>query len=178
MKPNFSLKEFLIQVDKNDQPIGKIEKLKAHKKGILHRGFTVCLFYQGKAILQLRKHQIFDQYLDLTCSSHPIFLNERPQPIIEAVYQTLKREWMLEKKDLISPLLEKGKIIYRAKDKKSGFVENEVCSLFVGQLKKIPSFNPQFAYGFFLVEKNQLISKKLAINQLFAPWAKKLLKLL
>jgi len=47
---------FLAEVDKDDNVIGKIERWKAHKEAVLHRGFTTILTHQNKIVLQHRKH--------------------------------------------------------------------------------------------------------------------------
>jgi isopentenyl-diphosphate delta-isomerase len=171
----FLAKEYLIKVNKKDQVLGKVEKWMVHKKAILHRGFTVAIFCQNKIILQLRKHQIFDGYLDLTCSSHPLFLKGKSQNTLDAVYQTLKREWGIEKKDLVCPVKKRGTIIYKAKDLKSGLIEHEICSLYITEVENVPSFNSDFAYGFSLVEKNILLENNVELNKLLAPWVKKFL---
>ena len=38
--------DFVILVDKNDKKIGLMPKMEAHKKGALHRAFSVFIFYQ------------------------------------------------------------------------------------------------------------------------------------
>ncbi len=35
--------EKVITVDKNDKPLGLMEKMEAHEKGVLHRAFSVSL---------------------------------------------------------------------------------------------------------------------------------------
>ena len=37
-------KKEIILVDENDHEIGKMEKLKAHQLGVLHRAFSVFIF--------------------------------------------------------------------------------------------------------------------------------------
>ena len=44
--------DFLILVDENDTPWGKLEKSLVHQKGLLHRAFSVFIFNsEGKFIL-------------------------------------------------------------------------------------------------------------------------------
>lgn len=47
--------EEIIRVDINDNQIGTIEKLLAHKAPILHRAFSVFLYYGNKLLLQKRQ---------------------------------------------------------------------------------------------------------------------------
>lgn len=169
----FKKKFFLALVDKEDNVVGKMERWQAHKKGALHRAFTVCLFFDGKVILQHRKHPVFDGVFDLTCSSHPVFVGGKIEDNLEAVYQTLRREWGVGRRDLSRPQ-KRGQTLYQAKDPKSPFVENEFCHFFISQVKKMPFFKPEFAYGFSLLEKEKIKTSHLPL----APWARKLIKFL
>lgn len=171
----YQQKQFLAAVDKDDRLIGKIEKWQAHRKGILHRGFTAILFYQDQVILQQRKHPVFDGCLDLSFSSHPIYKNTILQKERQAVFEALKREWNLKKKDLVSQPKMLGKIYYKAEDPNSKFVEHEVDYIFSVILNKIPKPNLDFAYGFSLVKKDELLNKKFLKEKNFAPWVKKIL---
>ena len=48
-------KEKVILVNEKDEPIGEMEKMEAHKKGILHRAFSVFIFNSnGEMLLQQR----------------------------------------------------------------------------------------------------------------------------
>ena len=45
--------EHVVLVDENDRTVGTMEKLEAHRKGVLHRAFSVILFNdEGKLLLQ------------------------------------------------------------------------------------------------------------------------------
>lgn len=64
----------VILVDKNDQPLGEMEKLNAHIEGRLHRAFSIFIFNdQGELLLQQRaKHKYHGGGLwTNTCCSHP-----------------------------------------------------------------------------------------------------------
>lgn len=66
--------EKVILVDHNDMPIGIMEKMEAHRKGELHRAFSVLIYnMHGKMLLQKRA---FDKYHSgglwtNACCSHP-----------------------------------------------------------------------------------------------------------
>ncbi|HLI93336.1 MAG TPA: NUDIX domain-containing protein, partial [Puia sp.] len=48
-------KEEVILVDEADQPLGRMEKLEAHRRALLHRAFSVFIFNsQGEMLLQQR----------------------------------------------------------------------------------------------------------------------------
>lgn len=169
-------KQIIAQVDRSDNIIGQIEKWEAHKKGILHRAFTVALFYKGSIILQHRKHPAFDGYFDLTSSSHPTFRNGKLEDILDAVYRTLAREWNIERNDLVDSPKNKGFVIYKAKDKKSGFVEHELCYLFASGVKKLPKPSFDVSYGFSLVNIHRLYDKNSPMQKILAPWVKKMIE--
>ena len=47
--------ERVILVDENDTPLGTMEKMEAHEKGVLHRAFSVFIFNtEGEMLLQQR----------------------------------------------------------------------------------------------------------------------------
>ena len=163
---------FFAEVDKNDRVIGKIERWKAHKEGILHRGFTAVLTYQDKIVLQHRKHLAFDGYFDLTFSSHQIYVNEKLQADLEAINETLKREWNIDQTGLTGKLKYLGIFYYKAKDPNSIFTEHEIDYIYKAELKNLPTPNPDFAYGFELVDKQNIKNFKTA------PWVKDITKII
>lgn len=165
---------YLAEVDKNDNVIGKTERWQAHRNGVLHRGFTVILTYQDQIVLQHRKHLAFDGYFDLTFSSHQIYKNEKLQNDLEAIYETLKREWSLDKTGLVDEPKFLGKFYYKARDQRSVFTEHEADYIYVSRLKKLPTPNFDFAYGYSLMNRGQIIKSELP----FAPWVKEIIKMI
>ena len=171
----YKIKQTIAKVDKKDNIIGKVDKLNAHKKGILHRGYTICLTYQNQIILQHRKHPAFDGYFDLTCSSHQIYEKNILQDNNISIYKALKREWNILEKDLINKPKLIGYVIYKAKDNKSKYIENELCYFFTAKIQRMPCPNMDYAYGFSLIKKSSL-NKNNKIYTLLAPWVKKIIE--
>jgi len=168
---------YVPQIDKNDKIIGPVERWQAHKQAILHHGFTVILKYQEKYLLQRRKHPIFDGYLDLSFSSHPIYEKEKLQDDLTAIYQSLKREWQLDKKDLLGEIKKINQFYYKAHDEKSGYWEHEIDYIYLTELAHLPKPNLNFAYGFFPVEKDFLKTIPRFYNSIpFAPWVSPILQ--
>lgn len=168
-------RQFIAQVGKNDKIVGKIEKWEAHKKGILHRGFTAILSYKNQYIIQHRKHPVFDGVFDFSFSSHQIYRSDnRLQDDTQAVFDSLKREWNLEKKDLVTNPKLFNKIYYKAKDPNSAYIEHEIDYIYVVELKHLPSPNYNSAYGFSLVAKKGFLSSNFycLTSNVFAPWVK------
>lgn len=174
----YEKKQLLAQVDENDNVIGRVDKWEAHEKGILHRGFTTCLFYKDGVILQHRKHPVFDGVFDLTGSSHPYLEGEKLQEIEKAVIMMLNREWGLTQANLSSPLVHEGSVYYKAADPLSKYTEHEICHLYTATISVLPSPNYDFAYGFSIFPKNHITQKNQSITNSFAPWVNPLLKLL
>ena len=81
----------VILVTPQDEPIGVMEKIEAHQKGLLHRAFSVFIFdKEGRMLLQQRAPQKYHgAYLwTNACCSHP-YLNE---PIEDAAQRRLMEE--------------------------------------------------------------------------------------
>ena len=175
MNNYYKIKQIIASVDKEGRAIGEIEKWEAHEKGILHKALTVALIYNGQYLIQHRKHPAFDDVYDITSSSHQLFINGKLQTTEEATFECLKREWNLEKKD-INKLENLGSIYYKAPDPKSIYTEHEVCEILVAEVKIMPTPNLDFAYGFSLVNKQELQNKNSKIYSYLAPWVIKAIK--
>ena len=176
MNNYYSEKQYLFAVDKKDNIVGKVEKWEAHKKGVLHRGFTVILFYNDNIVLQQRRHPVFDGVLDMGFSSHQKYEDGHPKGDPSSIYEGLKREWSITKNDLIKPPKFLDKIYYRAKDSKSEYSEHEIDYIYSIELKNLPKPNLDFAYGYKLIEKTDLSSilHPLYSNSI-APWVRKII---
>ncbi len=168
----YKQKQMIAKVDRKGNIIGKIEKWEAHKKGVLHKALSVALIYKGHYILQHRKHVAFDGVFDITSSSHQLYIDGILQTTLEATYQCLKREWNLEKKDLTGVPKNEGAVYYKAKDKYSIYTEHEVCEILITEVRKLPTPNYDFAYGFSLISKKELKDKKGKVYDTLAPWIK------
>lgn len=162
----YQQKLFLAKVDNQDNIIGKIERWQAHKKGVLHRGFTTVLTYQDNFVLQHRKHLAFDGYFDLTFSSHPVYKKGKLQSDLEAIYETLKREWNVNKIGLVDEPKFLGKFYYKAKDPQSIYTEHEIDYIYQAEMKDLPTPNFDYAYDYSLMNKKQILKSKLHL----APW--------
>src|SRR6476659_3208910 len=118
--------EKVILVNIDDTPIGVMEKMEAHEKGLLHRAFSVLIFNsQGELLLQRRA---LDKYHSAglwtnTCCSHP-----RPDETIEgAANRRLNEEMGLDTE--LKPIFS---FIYKV-NFDNGLIENELDYVLVGQ---------------------------------------------
>lgn len=171
-----AIRQIIARVDKKGNVIGEIERWEAHKKGILHRAFTVALIYKNYYILQHRKHPAFDGLYDITSSSHQLYSNGKLEGTIEAAKRTLFREWKIKESDIVGELKINGAIYYKSRDPKSVWTEHEFCDIVEVRVNKIPEPNYKVAYGVSLATKKELSNKKGNIYHLFAPWVKKMIE--
>lgn len=167
--------QFLVQVDQSDNIIGQIEKWKAHKEGILHRGYTAILAFDEQIILQHRKHPVFDKVFDLSFSSHQLYKDGKLQTDEEAIYEGLKREWKIDECEIRS-LKFLNKIYYKAKDEKSQYVEHEIDYVYLVTLNKLPVAVAEYAYGQEVILRKNLASKIYHLGSSLAPWVNKILE--
>jgi isopentenyl-diphosphate delta-isomerase len=171
MNNYYKQKQMIARVDKNGKIIGQIDKWEAHEKGILHKALSVALIYKGQFVLQERKHPAFDKVLDLTSSSHQLYIVGKLQTSLEATMDCLLREWGITIDDLVSTPKKLGAIYYKAKDPNSIYIEHEVCDILEAEIISEPNPNLDFAYGFKLINKEELIDTKSEIYKKLAPWS-------
>jgi isopentenyldiphosphate isomerase len=153
--------------------IGMEKNKIVHKKGLLHKGFTLVCTYKSFYILQMRKHEVFDKTIDATLSSHPYQSNSKVKREIQSVLSSLKREWIV--KDAISAqdIFVLGSFIYKAKS--DNFTEHELVTFYSVELKSIPLPKNEYSHGMLLVPKKNLYSLRTVLP--IAPWVRKALSL-
>ncbi|PIV08416.1 hypothetical protein COS52_02770, partial [Candidatus Roizmanbacteria bacterium CG03_land_8_20_14_0_80_39_12] len=100
----YKKKQFLAEVNEKDEIVGKIEKWEAHKKGILHRGYTAIITFEDQLLLQHRKHPIFDNVFDFSFSSHQVYVKDTIQDDVVAILEGLQREWGTHAENVIDDI--------------------------------------------------------------------------
>jgi isopentenyl-diphosphate Delta-isomerase len=129
------VREDVILVDENDQEKGVMEKIDAHRKGLLHRAFSVFVVNSsGQLLLQKRAQEKYHSpgLWTNTCCSHP-----RPGEEIEKAASRRLREEMGIDCNLISVF----SFIYRA-DLDNGLTEHEFDHVLLGVGDDIPVPDP------------------------------------
>lgn len=129
--------EQVILVDPTDTPIGTMEKLEAHRLGILHRAFSVVLKNsQGEILLQKRAAEKYHSggLWTNTCCSHPL-----PG---ESVPEAASRRLMQEMGIRMAPeeLEHRGYFVYKTSFP-NGLTEHELDHLMTGQWESDPQLN-------------------------------------
>ncbi len=117
--------EEVILVDKNDRQTGTAEKIEAHRKGLLHRAFSVFVVdSSGSLLLQKRASGKYHSpgLWTNTCCSHP-----RPgESVHDAAVRRLQEEMGIHCK-----LSKSFTFIYRA-DFDNGLTEHEFDHVLIG----------------------------------------------
>lgn len=118
--------EYVVLVDRDDNPVGTAPKMEAHRQGLLHRAFSVFLFDdEGRLILQRRageKYHSGGLWTNTVCS-HP-----RPgETINHAARRRLREEMGID-----TPVRKIFDFVYRA-ELDQGLTEHEFDHVFVGQ---------------------------------------------
>ena len=130
------MEENVIIVDKNDNQIGLMPKLDAHKKGILHRAFSVFVLNNNNEImLQKRAYNKYHSggLWTNTCCSH----QREGENSIEAGKRRLLEEMGFETELKIIT-----SFIYKV-EFENGLTEHELDYLLIGKFLKSPVINKQ-----------------------------------
>ena len=115
----------VILVDKNDVQIGTMEKMEAHKRGLLHRAFSIFIFNSnGEFLLQQRAPNKYHNggLWTNTCCSHPL----PGENVLKAAYRRLSEEM-----GFITSLSPAFNFIYNATFD-NGLTEHEFDHVFTG----------------------------------------------
>lgn len=126
--------EEVILVDESDNAIGTMEKMEAHRRGVLHRAFSVLVFNSsGEMLLQKRaagKYHSGGLWTN-TCCSHPY-----PSESMEAsVQKRVRYEMGIDVKPEFL-----FKFIYRA-GLDHGLTEHELDHVFTATFDGVPAVN-------------------------------------
>lgn len=126
--------EEVILVNEQDEPIGVMEKLEAHQKGLLHRAFSVFIFNaNGELLLQQRaltKYHSPGLWTN-TCCSHP----RQGEENLDAAHRRLREEMGFD-----CDLFYEGFFIYKVQFE-NGLFEHELDHLFIGIFNGMPKLN-------------------------------------
>ena len=128
----------VVLVDENDNELGTMEKMEAHRQGLLHRAISVFVFNdQGDLLLQQRalsKYHGGGLWTN-TCCSHP----EPGEDPAVAAKRRLRQEMGIELDPVFS-----HHFLYKA-DVGDGLWEHELDHVFTGVFSGTPVLNPEEA---------------------------------
>lgn len=159
------MEEKVILVNEKDEEIGKEEKIKAHKLGLLHRCFSILVFNSsGELLLQKRASGKYHSggLWSNTCCGHP-----RPgEDVISAASRRLHEEMGFS--------CELRKIMvfsYKAK-LDHGLTENEFDHVLTGKYDGDPVLNSEEAGGWRFVSLEALEKEINGSPEKFTVWFK------
>jgi len=160
------LQEDVILVDPDDREIGIAEKLEAHRRGDLHRAFSVLIWDRsGRLLLQRRqigKYHSGGLWTN-SCCGHP-----RPGESCE----TAASRRLGEEMGIACPLTAIGTFTYRAA-LDGGLTEHEIVHLFRGVYEGAVAPNPAECDGYSWSAPETIRRQIAAVPDCFTAWFRK-----
>lgn len=155
--------EVMILVDDDDRETGRLEKLETHRRGLLHRAFSVIVWDRdGRLLLQKRavgKYHSGGLWTN-ACCGHP-----RPDEDVAAA--ALRR--LEEEMGFRCPLTSLGTVRYRARFD-NGLTEHEIVHVFRGVYDGGLRPNPVEAEGFQWARLEDIRADMAATPGRFSVW--------
>ncbi len=138
--------EYVVLVTKDDKPLGTMEKMEAHEKGVLHRAFSIFIFNSRNQLLMqkraLDKYHSPGLWTNTVCS-HP----HSGEEVLAAANRRLQEEMGLQ-----CSMSETFSFVYKA-DVGDGLKEHEYDHVLTGISDDEPVPNPaevaEFKYADF-----------------------------
>lgn len=163
------MSEQVILVNSNDKEIGKEEKMKAHRKGLLHRAFSVFVFNKkGELLLQRRaltKYHTPGLWAN-TCCSH----QRLGEQTIDAGHRRLQEEMGFD-----CDLKEVYSFIYKV-EFEPNLWEHEYDHVLIGGYEGEINPNPDEVEEFKWISVNDLEIDVKENSDKYTPWFKIILK--
>jgi len=120
------MEEYILIVDDQDRETGYMEKMEVHKKGVLHRAFSVMIFNnEGEVLLQKRAKKKYHSpgLWSNSCCSH----QREGETLKEAVSRRIQEEL-----GIACDCKDEFKFKYRI-EFDNGLIEHEIDHVFIGQ---------------------------------------------
>ena len=163
-----SMTDNIILVDENDTQIGEGEKLDTHKKGLLHRAFSVYVFNdKDELMLQRRakeKYHCGGLWTNTTCS-HPAVGEE----VGAAAHRRLVEEMGFD-----TELKKVTEFIYKVPFD-NGLTEHEYLHVFIGRHNEPPLLNREEAMDWQWITLDKLEQAIESTPAEYTYWMKKTL---
>ncbi|HTF19847.1 MAG TPA: isopentenyl-diphosphate Delta-isomerase [Chryseolinea sp.] len=157
--------EQVILVDEYDNALGTMEKMEAHRKGVLHRAFSVLVFNsKGELLLQKRaaaKYHSGGLWTN-TCCSHPA--------PAESIDDAAQRRLLYEMGIDVHPSFA-FKFTYRAA-LDHGLTEHELDYVFTATFDGEPRANPHEVEDWKYVELSTLRADLIREPERYTAWFK------
>ncbi|MEN7549856.1 isopentenyl-diphosphate Delta-isomerase [Rapidithrix thailandica] len=157
--------EQVILVDQQDNAIGNMEKMEAHRKGLLHRAFSVLIFNtKGEMLIHQRARGKYHSggLWTNACCSHP-WPGEKME---DAVKRRLKFEMGFE-----TEMQFVYKFTYQTSFS-SDLHEHEVDHVFIGTYDDAPEPNPAEVEAWKYISLKEVQKDILKKPELYTSWFK------
>ena len=157
--------ERVVLVDENDNPLGTMEKMEAHEKGVLHRAFSVFIFNQkGDMLLQQRA---FSKYHSgglwtNTCCSHP----RENELTIDAAHRRLQEEMGFDCE------IEKAFDFIYKREIDQGLAEHELDHVFIGEFEGKVCFNKEEVNTYIYIPVQDVLEEVKQRPEKYTEWFK------
>ena len=180
----------VILVDENDNPIGEMEKLEAHEKGLLHRAFSVMFVRKNnenkyEVLLQKRADNKYHcgGLWSNTCCSHPLNNETALDSAIRRIPEELGINHNLINK---IKLINIGSFVYKA-NLDNNLIEHEFDHVILGLINSNDSdFNKEAITNYLIPNEISevkwvlldTLQKDLETNpQIYTPWLNQVLNI-
>ena len=159
----------VILVNSNDEEIGRMEKMEAHQKGLLHRAFSVFVFNSNNELLLQRR--AFGKYHSEglwtnTCCSHPA----PGETVLEAGNRRMKEEMGME-----CNLQPTFSFTYKV-ELDNNLFEHELDHVLIGRTDVLPCLNPEEASGYRYASLDSILSDIVHEPDSYTSWLKIILE--
>jgi len=159
----------VVLVDEQDRAVGTMEKMEAHRRGKLHRAFSILVYNsRGELLVHQRSASKYHSagLWTNTCCSHP-----RPEENIrDAAARRLKEEMGID----ANPEFLYSFIYQAAFD--NGLIEHELDHVFRATFDGIPQANPKEVQAWRYVAIEDLQKEVAAAPDQFTHWFKLILQ--
>lgn len=163
-------KQKILLVDENDCPLGIMDKMEVHQKGLLHRAISVIVFNsKGEMLIQrraLNKYHSAGKWSN-TCCSHP-YPDEKP---LDAARRRLFEEMGIN----VQKLFYWKKLLYRV-ELENNLIENELDYIFICVTDALPNINKEEVIDYKYVNFNSLLEDVSINENKYTYWFKLILK--
>jgi isopentenyl-diphosphate delta-isomerase len=139
----------VILVDEQDNEVGRMEKLEAHKKGALHRAFSILILNsKGEMLIQKRANTKYHSggLWSNACCSHPIG---------KETIEEEARKRLIEEMGIDIPLTFQYSFIYQVA-LENNLSEHELDYVFLGTFDGVPKINTEEADDWKFIDLSQL----------------------
>jgi len=160
----------VILVNEQDEPIGLMEKMEAHEKGVLHRAFSILIFNSnGEMLLQQRALSKYHSpgLWTNACCSHP----RDGETVLEAANRRLSEEMGMQ-----TDLTILTHFIYKA-DFDNGLTEHELDYVLRGITNDSPLINQEEVHDYRWINTADLSQWVKTSPSDFTVWFLELFKL-